>query len=184
MSVTLVIGGARSGKSTFAEKLAQTKSEQFALPVLYLATGQASDQEMAGRISRHRTQRPAAWQTIEEPLAIDQVIRQQTNAGQVLLIDCLSLLVNNWMFFSADPLLESDFHQRSDTLIAAMQSASYPIIAVTNEVGAGIVPGDPLSRQYRDYLGWLNQAVAAICEQVYLVTAGIAIELKEREVQL
>jgi len=178
---TFVLGGARSGKSTFAEQLAGRLSEQHVLPVAFVATAQSTDGEMAERILRHRKQRPEGWLTVEEPLHVaDWVMKQKK--PRVILLDCLALLLNNWMFL--EKCTERQFLARLEQLVTAIsQSPSY-VIVVSNEVGQGIVPADPLSRQYRDWLGLLNQAVAKQAESVIWVVAGIPVDMKKLQVSL
>ncbi len=175
----MVLGGARSGKSTFAEALAHRLSEQRALPVTYIATAQRSDREMEQRIALHQNRRPDTWTTVEEPLNAANWIAQQTQP-QVVLLDCLSLLVNNWMFL--EQCSEASFFARMDQLTQTLTQSTGPIVVVSNEVGQGIVPNDPLTRQYRDYLGLLNQAVAKVSDSVIWVVAGIPVDLRKIQV--
>lgn len=179
MSVTFVLGGARSGKTAYAEKLAAQYSLETSWPVVYIATGQAFDAEMEKRIERHRQQRPGSWSTLEEPLHLERILDHPEYQKRVLLVDCLSLLVNNWMFQEEQGLSEDEFFRRQSSLIETLKRAPQPVILVSNEVGTGIVPDNALSRQYRDYLGWLNQAVAACAKEVYWLVAGVAVALRE-----
>lgn len=181
MGCVLVLGGARSGKSTYAELLARRLSDHDGLSVSYLATAEASDEEMATRIRRHQSNRPTDWQTIEESLEVATWIESQTER-QVILIDCLSLLLNNWMFL--EHCTEDGFFRRMKELVTTIQRSPSTIIVVSNEVGQGIVPVNPLSRQYRDWLGLLNQAVARIASSAILVIAGIPVDLKKLQVEL
>jgi len=178
---TFVLGGARSGKSTYAEHLAGRLSELHSLPVTYVATAQTSDDEMEARVLRHRQGRPTTWETAEVPLQVtDWILTQHT--PKVILIDCLSLLLNNWMFL--DGCDENEVFTRMEGLVTAMVEATSPIIVVSNEVGQGIVPADGLSRRYRDWLGLMNQRVAQHAETVVWVIAGIPVDLKKLQVPL
>ncbi|WP_261665070.1 bifunctional adenosylcobinamide kinase/adenosylcobinamide-phosphate guanylyltransferase [Deinococcus sp. Marseille-Q6407] len=164
-----VTGGARSGKSSFAERLAAG----YGAPVTYLATAQAFDDEMSERIARHRQDRPAHWQTWEEPLDVPAALRQAPD-GTVLL-DCLSLWVSNLVLadWSDAAVLTA-----ADELLAAARARSGRTILVTNEVGFGIVPDNALARRYRDLLGWVNQRCAAESDQAWLLVSGLPVMLK------
>lgn len=183
MTITFVLGGARSGKSSFAERYAEKVSKEFSgrddesRPVVYLATAQALDEEMKTRISVHQAQRPREWITMEEPLDLKDVLRELTQwpVPPVVLIDCLSLLLSNWMF--ADYEVEMEMK----SFVAALQEYPAPVVVVSNEVGSGIVPADALTRKYRDFLGWFNQSVAAKAKTVLFVVAGIPIDLRKLE---
>ncbi len=181
MTVAFVFGGARSGKSAVAERLAVSAQKGEPGSVLYIATAQVSDEEMAERIGRHKAARTPDWLTVEEPLQVAAEVRKHV-AAPVILIDCLSLLVNNWMFLESCD--DAAFAQRKQDLLAALQGHPGLVICVSNEVGQGIVPADALTRQYRDWLGWLNQAVAAVASSVYWVAAGIPVDLRAFEAQL
>lgn len=181
MGYTLVLGGARSGKSTYAEKLASRYSELRSAQVTYLATAQPSDEEMQDRISRHRARRPEQWETAEVPCNVAEWLKAHSS-GHVVLIDCLSLLLNNWMFL--DDCGDDEIVRRIEAHVQAMVGAQGPVIVVSNEVGQGIVPADALSRRYRDLLGVMNQTVAAGAEQVIWVVAGIPVDLRTIQVQL
>lgn len=190
----LVTGGARSGKSSFAEKLAGRLGEQG----VYIATSRIWDEEMAERIALHRENREQGgfrWVTVEEPLELPSRLRQlaaeaaeltkQGNTAPVVLVDCLTLWLTN-------VLMEAEEREKSATaaeaqswmiewieeLAAAANEYAFPLILVTNEVGDGIVPAYPLGRRFRDEAGRLNQRMAAIADKVFLVTAGIPVELK------
>jgi adenosylcobinamide kinase / adenosylcobinamide-phosphate guanylyltransferase len=158
----LVLGGARSGKSRFAQALAERSS----LRRVFVATGQAFDDEMRERIARHREERSANWETCEEPLALAEIVRAKTGEDAVVLVDCLTLWLSNIL------LAEYDVEGEIAVLSRAVEAALGPLILVSNEVGHGIVPGTPLGRAFRDAQGRLNQAMAAICDGVVLVTAG------------
>ena len=186
----LITGGARSGKSAFAEQYAYRTGESG----IYIATCQAYDEEMRDRIGRHRRDRDESgflWRTVEEPLEVDrllakleQEIKEFTSRGNkppVVLLDCLTLWLTNWMLRAeSEGVNESRLEEESERLLQAVREYSYPLILVTNEVGSGIVPSYPLGRQFRDAAGRLNQQVAAVCDRVFLVTAGIPVELKSQ----
>lgn len=168
--VTLVLGGARSGKSSFAEAtlLAAAKGQA---PV-YIATGQAFDDEMRTRVAEHRAQRDGqGWQTVEEPVELAAALGCVPETAPVL-IDCLTLWVSNLM------LAEADIGAASDALRAQLARRSGPTVVVSNEVGLGIVPGTALGRQFRDVAGRLNQQIAAQADRVVFVAAGLPLELK------
>lgn len=181
LSCTFVTGGARSGKSAWAERTAQHLAEAYRLPVTFLATAERSDPEMDERISRHRADRPDDWRTVEEPLQVADWISRR-DGDSVLLLDCLSLLLNNWMF--RDGCTEDEFLVRRDELVQAIRERQAPTVIVSNEVGLGLVPEGAASRQYRDWLGWLNQSVAAVSDSVVLVVSGIAVDVKKLQVGL
>lgn len=184
MTRTLVFGGARSGKSAYAEQLARDSGKE----VLYLATAQAGDGEMATRIAHHRAQRPQAWPTLEEPLRLAAALLAQAQPGRLLLVDCLTLWLSNLMFSSGegypdvgDIVLPELFHNERAQLLCALaelQDGDCDIILVSNEVGMGIVPYGAISRCFTDEAGRLNQAVAAICERAVFVAAGLPLHLK------
>lgn len=163
----LVIGGAASGKSAYAEQLI-TATER---PRVYLATAQAFDEEMKDKVVAHQLSRGPNWKTIEEPVAISRTIRER-KPDEVLLIDCLTLWITNLV------LGEHDISAMCDELESALQNAPCPIVMVTNEVGQGIVPDNALSRQFRAAQGRLNQSIAAECNQVIAVMAGLPLALK------
>ncbi|MBB5516948.1 adenosylcobinamide kinase/adenosylcobinamide-phosphate guanylyltransferase [Rubricella aquisinus] len=165
--LTFVLGGARSGKSALAERLAIGCG----LPRAYIATAQAWDDEMADRIVRHRADRGAGWLTIEEPRALPDAIKG-VPAGHVTVIDCLTLWLSNEM------LAEADLDRASAALRAALSAATGPVIVVSNEVGLGIVPENALARRFRDAQGRLNQAIAAEADTVLFVAAGLPMALK------
>ena len=192
MTRTLVLGGARSGKSAYAERLAVRLATRLAIEdgkeVVYIATARAGDGEMATRILHHRQQRPSAWSTVEEPLALGEAVRYWCVPGRVVMIDCLTLWLSNLMLSDGmvhpdvgDIILPELFHaQRADFLdtLAALEIASGDLVMVSNEVGMGIVPWGAISRSFTDEAGRLNQAVAALCESAVLVVAGLPLVLK------
>ncbi|SRR6266851_3457608 len=166
--LTLILGGARSGKSRFAEALVERAASCGA----YCATAEAGDDEMAARIAAHRTRRGAFWHTIEAPLAVAQVIAGEANPERPLLIDCLTLWLSNLMMAAAP--IDDEFA----TLRAALGRAAGPVVLVANEVGLGLVPETPLGRQFRDAAGRLNQDIARLADRVVFIAAGLPLILK------
>jgi adenosylcobinamide kinase/adenosylcobinamide-phosphate guanylyltransferase len=184
MALTLIIGGARSGKSELAARLAAASGRD----VLVLATMQPRDDELRARVAAHRASRPAAWRTVEEPLRVLDALRAQAPAGSFVLLDCLTLWISN-LLLAAAPAQEDLPHDIAahaiaeiDARAAALASwcAAYDgdVAAVTNEVGMGVVPAYALGRYFRDALGAANRAFAARAERVYLTVAGLALDLK------
>jgi adenosylcobinamide kinase/adenosylcobinamide-phosphate guanylyltransferase len=180
--LTLILGGARSGKSTQAEKLAIQRGKQ----VLYVATAIPFDEEMKRRIRNHQEQRPKSWVTVETPAFIAESIQDQMNMCDVVLLDCMTLLVNNlFMKFpgNSDSLDEGQISmaldREIDGILNIIETFCADWIIVSNEVGLGLVPPYPMGRVYRDILGRANQRLAANAEAVYLMVAGMAIPLHE-----
>jgi adenosylcobinamide kinase / adenosylcobinamide-phosphate guanylyltransferase len=164
----LVVGGARSGKSRYALTLAEaTASER-----LYLATAAAGDDEMTARIAGHQSERGAGWTTFEEPLALCAALNAQARPGHVVLVDCLTFWLANMMFAGLDPAAETN------KLCEAIVALSGPVVFVSNEVGAGLVPETKLGREFRDWQGRINQRVAQVCDGVVIVAAGLPTLLK------
>ncbi len=166
--VTFVLGGARSGKSRFAEALVSGVPGRH----LYLATAEAGDEEMAERIRQHRARRGAAWSTIEAPLDLAVALREQAVSGAIVLVDCLTLWLSNLLSAGRDPRLEGE------RLAAILPSLGGKVVLVSNEVGLGIVPDNALARAFRDHAGRLHQSIAAIADRVYFVAAGLPLLLK------
>jgi len=164
----LVLGGARSGKSRYAERLV----EAAAAAGTYCATAEAGDAEMAARIAAHRSRRGAFWRTVEAPLALAATIRAEADPERPLLIDCLTLWLSNLMMAGAP--IDEEFA----TLRMALRDAAGPIVLVANEVGLGLVPETPLGRDFRDAAGRLNQEIAALADRVVFVAAGLPLVLK------
>lgn len=164
----LVLGGARSGKSRYAQKFAEASGLS---PVL-IATAQASDAEMAARIARHAAERDARWCVIEEALDLDGVLRRDARPDRLLVVDCITLWLGTLFLRDLDPAAATR------TLVETVTSLAGPVIFVSNEVGSGIVPDNALARDFRDAQGTTNQALAAACEAVVLMTAGLALDLK------
>lgn len=163
----LITGGARSGKSTLAEQL----TLELGTPAIYIATGQAFDAEMAQRIEAHRDRRGPEWTTHAEPLNLVETLTHTDGQGP-RLVDCLTLWLTNLM------LSERDVPSETDRLITAIGAQSTPVVFVTNEVGAGIVPENKLARAFRDAAGMLNQRVATACDTLWLCVAGHPIKVK------
>ena len=175
-----ILGGARSGKSSHAEQLAAQLSPTGR--VLYVATAQAWDDEMAVRIANHQAQRPAGWRTLEAPRDVGAAITRAAAPPQVLLLDCLTLLANNVIAPMPEPLdardAEDALRAEVDALLAAYAAGSASWIIVSNEVGLGIVPAYPLGRVYRDALGRANQQIAAVADEVLFMVAGLPLRVK------
>ena len=181
MTRTLVFGGARSGKSAYAEMLAARSGKN----VIYVATAQAGDDEMAARITHHRARRNPSWRTIEEPLALGDAIARWSEPGRVILVDCLTVWLSNLLFSEAREFPEigdiappEAFLRERQRFLDALEQTPADIILVSNEVGMGIVPQGAVSRWFVDEAGRLNQAVAARCERVVFVAAGLPLVLK------
>ena len=167
--ITLVIGGAKSGKSSFALR----KAEAFRGKKAYVATAEALDDEMKLRIEKHRNRRGEEWHTIEEPLKIAGVLKGLGNGYSAAVIDCLTLWLTNLVLGAGEP--ESEI----GSFLSALKEGGFPpLFVVSNEVGMGIVPDNALSRRFRDLAGHLNQEVAASADEVYLVAAGIPLKIK------
>jgi adenosylcobinamide kinase / adenosylcobinamide-phosphate guanylyltransferase len=173
--VSLVLGGARSGKSTYAEKMATgTVFGGTPRPALYIATAEAGDVEMATRIMAHRTRRGANWTTVEAPLALDEALLANAERGRPVLVDCLTLWLSNLMH------AERDLDEAADELVRALEDYAAPVVFVSNEVGLGIVPETPLGRAFRDAQGRLNMRMAERADRVISMTAGLPLVLKDR----
>ena len=180
--LTLVTGGARSGKSRHAEALVKD-----AQSVLYIATSHIFDDEMAARIQHHRDHRPAHWRTEERWQHLAGIITPFNDCHEAVLLECVTTLVTNLLFASgaeADPenwdyaALERQVQQEIDALIAACAVCPSPIVLVTNEVGMGIVPENRLARHFRDIAGRVNQRLAQAADEVWLVVSGIGVKIK------
>ncbi len=212
----LVTGGARSGKSTFAERLAAQLAEEREAArgeaaarggrLIYLATSETNDEEMAARVAAHRAARPATWTTVECPLEVPAAVREHagpaagTTPATVFLLDCVTFWVSNLLFaggsfggseppqgFNYDDSLISAEQERAvterasaavDDLLAALAETGATLVAVTNEVGLGVVPEYPLARLYRDQLGWANQRLARAADRVYFLVSGYPLDVK------
>jgi adenosylcobinamide kinase/adenosylcobinamide-phosphate guanylyltransferase len=211
----LVTGGARSGKSTYAERLAAQLAEPRGGRVTYIATSQAYDEEMEQRVSAHRASRPESWTTVECPVEVPAAVRAAATGAEaecagdagsaasppVILLDCVTLWVTNLLFsggalggseppdggYNYDKDLLPPAEERAAAarvtaavteLIAAVSETGVTLVAVTNEVGLGVVPEYPLARLYRDQLGWANQRLAAAADRVYFLVAGYPLDVK------
>jgi adenosylcobinamide kinase/adenosylcobinamide-phosphate guanylyltransferase len=188
----LILGGARSGKSALADRLAASSGR----PVAFIATATAGDDEMRERIARHRASRPKGWHTLEEPLDLARAVRQAAELADVVLLDCVTLWLGNVLLQASgqhaqDEQGEEALHTTSrlfderalkeiEALLAVVKSLGLnkTLIVVTNEVGLGIVPAYPLGRLYRDTLGYVNQRLAQTADRVYLMVAGMAVDIK------
>lgn len=176
-SLTLVLGGARSGKSAYAQQLLEAEGR----PVLFVATATAGDEEMAVRIANHKAGRPEHWRTLEVPLRVGKAILDADFKGDVLL-DCITLLASNLLMTCADPLDEKVYQagmrREIDEILDACGKHTGRWVMVSNEVGLGLVPPTPLGRCYRDELGRANQRLAAAADRVIFMVAGISMTVK------
>lgn len=172
--IELVLGGARSGKSSYAE-LQATESEK---PVIYIATAEAGDGEMQARINLHRQNRPQHWQTIEEPIALAKTIAENSGENTLVLVDCLTLWLNNILFDKQGEVQQALFATESNKLLNVLTTFSDQLILVTNEVGQGIVEMNKMTRRFVDEAGLLHQRIAALSDRVVFVTAGLPQVLK------
>ncbi|HXE96587.1 MAG TPA: bifunctional adenosylcobinamide kinase/adenosylcobinamide-phosphate guanylyltransferase [Dongiaceae bacterium] len=177
MSRTIFItGGARSGKSGFAEKLAT----EFGAPLGYLATARTLDGEMDERVRRHRERRGSEWSTIEEPLHLSQALARCDGLYKVILVDCVTLWLSNLLFEYEDAAgsCEERIHEDLQRLKSTLHEMATPVILVSNEVGMGIVPDNSLARMFRDIAGTANQALAEAADEAHVVISGIPLRLK------
>lgn len=176
--ITLILGGARSGKSSHAQSLAEATGK----PVTFLATAQALDEEMSTRIQKHRSERPAGWETLEVPCDLAPQVPQIKS--EVVLLDCVTLLVSNLLMqFVKDELVEEvpfmlAVQKEIEDLIAAIHQQDQDWLIISNEVGLGLVPPYQMGRLYRDALGWANQRLAREADQVLFMVAGIPMVVK------
>lgn len=166
----LILGGARSGKSRLAERLAHESGHE----VVYIATSQAPDGEMSARIRAHRDRRPAQWALVEEPLALARVLGEQASAQRCLLVDCLTLWLTNLLLLDDDARLARE----RDAVLACLPKLPGRVILVSNETGLGVVPLGELTRRYVDEAGLLHQAIAERCQRVVFTVAGLPMTLK------
>lgn len=167
----LILGGARSGKSRFAERLAADSG----LAVTYIATSQPLDGEMTERIANHRERRPAHWTLVEEPLQLARLLREQAAANRCLLVDCLTLWLTNLLMLDDAARLAEE----RDVLLECLDGLPGRILLVSNETGLGVVPLGDLTRRYVDEAGWLHQAVAERAQRVTFMVAGLPMTLKD-----
>lgn len=172
----LILGGSRSGKSRFAQELARKWGDK----VVFVATAEAGDEEMKERIKRHKKARPKSWRTLEIPADLDKHLAKDIGDGEVVIIDCLSLLISNLLGSSPDyAKAEGHILAEIDKLTRAMSKLNASFIIVSNEVGAGLVPENRLGRLYRDIAGRANELIADYADEVYLMVAGIPLKIKD-----
>lgn len=169
--IILITGGARSGKSRYAEK----RAEEMGGRRLYVATAEANDEEMAQRIAAHRKRRGNQWRTIEEPLELTEALLRQRGNTDCALVDCLTLWLSN-LLLRRD---EEYTSEKVSELIEKLPQLDFHLIFVTNEVGSGIVPDNPLARKFRDLAGWTNQSLAQAANEVILMVAGVPMIAKK-----
>jgi adenosylcobinamide kinase / adenosylcobinamide-phosphate guanylyltransferase len=167
--VTLILGGARSGKSLYAERLVENTASRGT----YCATAEAGDAEMAERIAAHRARRGPFWRTVEAPVALASAIAAHAEPGRPILVDCLTLWLSNLL------LAGKRADKEAGALCSALRKAAGPVVLVSNEVGMGLVPETPLGRRFRDAAGRLNQEIAALADRVVFIAAGLPLFLKE-----
>lgn len=171
--VHLILGGARSGKSSLAEKLAKATGKH----VVYIATATIYDDEMQQRINRHINDRPSHWTTVEEPLQLSQVLQQYGSEDVCILVDCLTLWLTNVLMLEQESI--TDYKTKLLTQLTAFNQLPATVILVSNEVGQGIVPMGELSRRFVDEAGWLHQDIAQLAQKVTMVVAGLPMTLKD-----
>jgi adenosylcobinamide kinase/adenosylcobinamide-phosphate guanylyltransferase len=188
--LTLILGGARSGKSSYAEGRAKETGGD---SVLYVATSESKDDEMEQRVKKHRAERPPSWRTVEASRNVAQTLRQERSAAKVILLDCMTFLVANYLMDAAAPeddpfdaprsdpfdaQIEADVVAEVEAIIAYMKETEAEMLVVSNEVGLGVVPPYELGRAYRDILGRANQILARHADEVLLLVAGIPMQVK------
>lgn len=174
MDLTLIIGGARSGKSRYAENIAQKSG----LPVTYIATAQVYDEEFGQRVAQHQSQRPSTWKTVEEPHHLAHVLQCEAADDRCLIVDCLTLWLAQCICPDCAPPEGVDWQLERKNLLAALPSLPGKIVLVSNEVGMGIVPLGEINRRFQDEAGRLNQAIAGISSEVLFMAAGLPLKLK------
>ena len=170
----LILGGVRSGKSSYAQQLAGGLGNR----ILFLATAEAGDEEMKLRIARHKASRPGSWRTVEEPLDIGGALRKEAAHADAVIIDCLTVWLSN-MLMHHEKLSEEEILAKIDSVVGDYEQDYATYIIVSGEVGMGIVPEHPLGRTFRDYLGLVNQRLAGKADRVVLMVAGIPVDLKK-----
>jgi adenosylcobinamide kinase/adenosylcobinamide-phosphate guanylyltransferase len=177
MSFTLILGGARSGKSAYAEQLATADPRR---SVTYIATAQVYDDEFRQRISHHQARRPPTWALVEEPHFLADALERHARADRCLIVDCLTLWLAEWICPDCNPPDASSWPFERERLLSLLPNLAGHIIMVSNEVGMGIVPLGEINRRFQDEQGRLNQAVAHIADEVVFVAAGLPLKLKQR----
>lgn len=178
MPVTLVLGGARSGKSSFAEGFVMSARQASSTNIIhYIATAEAFDEEMKARIEHHQKRRNNLWVEHEVPLHLQQIL-SSFNENDIVLVDCLTVWLNNVIYIERASITDDALSLRVDQLVDCLRETKANIVLVSNEVGMGIVPLGKETRLFVDYAGWMNQKIAAIAQRVILVTAGIPLALK------
>jgi adenosylcobinamide kinase/adenosylcobinamide-phosphate guanylyltransferase len=163
----LVTGGARSGKSSFAEK----RTKQLGSSLMYIATSEIIDSEMENRVAEHQARRGSEWQTLHAPLKLTEALSEIDGKGPCL-VDCLTIWLNNLIFHNEDTIIATK------ELIKVLEQRSDPVVLVTNEVGSGIVPENALARRFRDEAGRMNQIISEVADEVYLSVSGIPLQIK------
>lgn len=174
LGLTLILGGARSGKSAHAEKLAQASG----LPVTYIATAQVYDAEFGQRIQHHKSRRPPEWALVEEPFLLAETLQRHASPERCLLVDCLTLWLAQWICDDCNPPNDRSWASERQAFLDSLPGLPGNIILVSNEVGMGIVPLGEINRRFQDEQGRLNQAVAAACSQAVFMAAGLPLALK------
>lgn len=174
MSIHLILGGARSGKSSYAEMLATDSG----LPVNYIATALVYDDEFKQRVQHHKDRRPKQWKIIEEAHFLSNALQANKHVGATIIVDCLTVWLAQWICEDCSPPMDSSWQQEREAFLTLLPTLTSTIILVSNEVGMGIVPLGAINRQFQDEQGRLNQAVACIADQVTFVAAGLPLKLK------
>ena len=169
--ITFILGGARSGKSQFALNLAKKTSKA----VIFIATAIASDKEMRERIKLHRKNRPSYWKTIEEPKKLSSLIRGSPKKTELIIIDCMTIFISNLLLEGkSDHYVEGEI----SSILKTLGKSGFNSLIVSNEVGMGIVPDNPLARRFRDLAGKINQSIAKASNEVYFIVSGLALKIK------
>ncbi|MDD2832495.1 MAG: bifunctional adenosylcobinamide kinase/adenosylcobinamide-phosphate guanylyltransferase [Methylotenera sp.] len=173
-NIHLILGGARSGKSAFAEKLA----DESGLPVTYIATAQVYDQEFGQRVEHHKIRRPLHWKTVEQSFNLGETLQAHTKANEVVIVDCLTLWLAQCICTDCERPQNLDWQSERNALLTTLPTLSGKVLLVSNEVGMGIVPLGEINRQFQDEQGRLNQAIAQLADKVSFVAAGLPLTLK------
>jgi len=171
--IIFITGGARSGKSSFAEKLASTLGKN----VIFLATAEALDKEMAARIKKHKTKRNSIWKTVEEPINID-ILNKFKNFEGAVILDCITLWLSNMIHKFGIEVAKDRILGDIQILLKTVKTSKFTLIVVSNELGMGIVPENKLAREFRDIAGRCNQLIARMSDEVYLMISGIELKIK------